>query len=82
MIQDIHGKSFKAHQIFVESIRFLRKSFLDILKLRDYNIPEDAVCFILTVPAIWSDAAKQFMKEAAIEVQKLAVHSALHTMCI
>lgn len=69
LIRDIHEKSFKAQQIFVESIRFLRKHFLDKFESRNYDILEDDVCFILTVPAIWSDAAKQFMKEAAIEAE-------------
>lgn len=67
LIQDIHGKSFRAQQIFVESIRFLREHFLKIIKLRDIKIHEDDICYTVTIPAIWSDAARQFMKEAAIE---------------
>lgn len=67
-IQDIHGKPFKARPIFVESIRFLRDHFLKLLEMRHYIIPEDDICYTLTVPAIWSDATRQFMKEAAIHV--------------
>jgi hypothetical protein len=33
----------------------------DVIDPRDIN-------WVLTVPAIWSDAAKQFMREAAVEV--------------
>ena len=33
----------------------------DVIRPCDIN-------WVLTVPAIWSDAAKQFMREAAVEV--------------
>lgn len=38
--------------------------------MRHYKIPEDDICYTVTVPAIWiwSDVAKQFMKKAAIQV--------------
>lgn len=68
LIEDIHGKSCRAQQIFAESIRFLREHFLKIIKLRDIKIREDDICYTVTLPAIWSDSAKQFMKEAAVEV--------------
>lgn len=67
-IQDIHGKPFTAQEIFTISIRFLREHFLNLLEMRNYKIPESDICYTVTVPAIWSDAAKQFMKEAAIQV--------------
>lgn len=66
-IHDIHGKPSSALQVFVESIKFLRKHFLEVLETRYCFTFEDDVCYTITVPAIWSDAAKQFMKEAAIE---------------
>lgn len=34
-------------------------------------IKEDDVDFVLTVPAIWGDAAKMFMREAAVKVSFL-----------
>ena len=35
---------------------------------RTRSIDESDIKFVLTVPAIWDDAAKQFMIEAAIKV--------------
>lgn len=34
-------------------------------------VNEDDIHWILTVPAIWADSAKQFMREAAYEVCKM-----------
>lgn len=32
------------------------------------NIEEKDIVWVITTPAIWSNAAKQFMREAAIKV--------------
>ena len=56
--------------VISECIKFLREHLMkqvhkklgqDVIKSCDIN-------WVLTVPAIWSDAAKQFMREAAVEV--------------
>ena len=67
-IQDIDGKSVNALRVFAECIQFLRGHFIDCLNARNLGITEKDICYVVTVPAIWSDAAKQFMKEAAIKV--------------
>ena len=62
------GKRFKAIDVFSMSIAELvddmvtagGKTVADKLDKDDFHI-------VLTVPAIWSDAAKQFMREAAIK---------------
>lgn len=77
-IQDIHGKHFKAQEVFTMSIRFLKEHFGKLVVSRNYDILEDDICYIVTVPAIWSDAAKQFMKEAAIKVCHFLLHFARH----
>ena len=38
-----------------------------VIKRTDAIKPSE-INWVLTVPAIWSDAAKQFMREAAVEV--------------
>jgi hypothetical protein len=35
---------------------------------RDLSIKPSEITWVLTVPAIWSDPAKQFMREAAVKV--------------
>nr|XP_022319099.1 heat shock 70 kDa protein 12B-like isoform X2 [Crassostrea virginica] len=68
-IKDIDGKCVNALRVFAHCIQFLRSHFLERLKERNFRseITEDKIRYIVTVPAIWSDAAKQLMKEAAIE---------------
>ena len=36
---------------------------------------EDNVTWVLTVPAIWDEPAKQFMEEAAEKVNKMCLYS-------
>lgn len=63
----MNGKSFPSERVFVEALKFLKseaqKYFkkLKIGKLKDHEIQ-----WILTVPAIWNDFAKNQMREWAI----------------
>lgn len=57
-----------AMKVFAESIRFLKNNFLETLELRIPSIPSHYISWVLTVPAIWTDKAKQFMRLAAVEV--------------
>jgi hypothetical protein len=68
MIADIHGKCASAQRIFAESIKFLRGHFVKVLRLRNMGVLEDNIFYVVTVPAIWSDAARQFTREAAVMV--------------
>ena len=66
MIEDEMGKSFRAIDVFSLSIAALAD---DMMKSSGSTVSgrvvKDDVHWVLTVPAIWSDAAKQFMREAA-----------------
>lgn len=57
--------------VFSYSIRYLKDHLLD--KLLTSNLGDkvtvDDIDFVLTVPAIWDDTAKMFMREAAIQVR-------------
>jgi molecular chaperone DnaK (HSP70) len=50
------------------SIRYLKDQFLGMARDQVTSITESDVQLVLTVPAIWNDAAKQFLREAAVEV--------------
>jgi hypothetical protein len=39
------------------------------IQLMDQNLEEKDIHWVLTVPAIWNDVAKQFMREAAENVR-------------
>lgn len=62
--------------VFAESIKFLKNHMMGVWAKRDLQkaFKTDEIQWVLTVPAIWSDAAKQFMRESAIKV----VHCLFH----
>ncbi|XP_022519365.2 beta-galactosidase-1-like protein isoform X3 [Astyanax mexicanus] len=64
-----NGKQMKAMKIFSESLRFMKDHALEIIGEHTSGVKYSAsdATWILTVPAIWSAAAKQFMREAATE---------------
>ncbi|CAG2224041.1 unnamed protein product [Mytilus edulis] len=67
-IKDITGKKMKAIKVFSASIRYLKEHLLDALHksfVRDSNISNTDIHWVLTVPAIWEMKAKQFMRDAA-----------------
>lgn len=71
-----NGKTLPALKVFSESIRYLKNHFEDLLRKTtirdDFQVYEsswiDVILWVLTVPAIWSDEAKQFMCDAAVQV--------------
>ncbi|XP_058719121.1 heat shock 70 kDa protein 12B-like [Poecile atricapillus] len=64
-----NGKTLPALTVFSESLRYLKKHALNTIKEASFQTvydPEE-ITWVLTVPAIWSAAAKQFMRLAAKE---------------
>lgn len=54
--------------LFADLLSFIRTEALDrLLKQTGSNITDDKICWVLTVPAIWDDAAKTFMRHAAVK---------------
>ena len=43
------------------------------LDKRDTGVQPNDIQWVLTVPAIWNDPAKQFMREAAQKVKKYLI---------
>nr|XP_022297405.1 heat shock 70 kDa protein 12A-like [Crassostrea virginica] len=66
-IEDETGKPLPALTVFSESLRYLKQSLLEEAKKQQTDIGIDDIKWILTVPAIWSDPAKAFMRKAAVE---------------
>ncbi|XP_060567544.1 heat shock 70 kDa protein 12A-like, partial [Ruditapes philippinarum] len=69
MIEDASGKKLKAKTVFALSMKYHKDDLIEISKKRiaDDGIRNSDIHWVLTVPAIWNDAAKQFMREAAEE---------------
>lgn len=66
-IKDTTGKPFSLRTVFRESIGFFKKHALNAITRQTTVLPSD-VFWVLTIPAIWSEPAKQFMRTAAEEV--------------
>nr|XP_022298993.1 heat shock 70 kDa protein 12A-like isoform X1 [Crassostrea virginica] len=66
-IEDETGKQLPALVVFSESIKYLKDSLLEEAKKQQTDIRVGDIKWILTVPAIWSDPAKTFMRRAAVE---------------
>ncbi|XP_053399657.1 heat shock 70 kDa protein 12A-like [Mercenaria mercenaria] len=69
MLEDASGKKLLAKTVFSLCIKYLKD---DLIKLSESRIAggglrDEDIHWVLTVPAIWNDAAKQFMREAAQE---------------
>lgn len=68
-MEDILKKKFPAFQVFSLSIKALKDHLETTLQNQGIDVKSDEIKWVLTVPAIWSDSAKQFMREAAIAVR-------------
>lgn len=58
----------RAITVFAHAIRYLKEHMLKTLDQRGAGIKARDINWVLTVPAIWDDPSKQFMREAAEEV--------------
>ena len=70
-IKAANGRLVKAKTVFAQSIRFLKEEAIKVICQRtgDEYFSANDIQWVLTVPAIWSPRAKQFMREAAYEVK-------------
>ncbi|KAK3099643.1 hypothetical protein FSP39_007426 [Pinctada imbricata] len=66
-LDDITGKSVDALTVFSMSIKYLKKHMLDQLQNELSGILEKDLHYILTVPAIWDERSKLFMRKAAVQ---------------
>ena len=57
--------------VFSGAIKYLKESFLKNIETQNNqnDITVDEVRWVLTVPALWHNSSKQFMREAAEKVK-------------
>lgn len=67
-LKDISGKSLPAIDVFAMSIQYLRDHLVQTLNERGTLADLSQIMFVLTVPAIWIESAKLFMRKAAVKV--------------
>jgi len=67
-LADESGRELPALTVFSRSIEALKTHLYEILANRSIRVEPTDIKWVLTVPAIWDDAAKEFMREAAEQV--------------
>ena len=67
-LKDITGKQTPAIDVFGLAIKALVDHLLKMLEKQGTGVEMKEILWVLTVPAIWSDSAKQFMRKSAERV--------------
>lgn len=67
-IKDQNDEQFKAFDIFAFAIKYLKEQAVGQLLKSLTNVKTKDIHYVLTVPAIWDDKAKIFMRKAAEKV--------------
>ncbi|CAC5416129.1 unnamed protein product [Mytilus coruscus] len=64
MLESENGCLMPAMKVFSESIKYLKTHLENHIKSKTLCIKPHEIDWVLTIPAIWTDPAKQFMREA------------------
>ncbi|XP_078325401.1 heat shock 70 kDa protein 12A-like [Crassostrea virginica] len=68
LLEDDKGKKMEAMKVCSAAIGYLKNHLLSTCKKQLTDIEDSDIKWVLTVPAIWTDPSKQFMREAAEKV--------------
>ena len=76
MLTDVLGRELPAVTVFSKAISYIMDQAVSALCKRDslFDIKTITIQWVVTVPAIWSDVSKQFMRFAATEVIFNIIH--------
>ena len=70
LLEARNGKRLRALDIFSKALEYLKTKALErIHEQSGVEYTAEEVRWVVTVPAIWKQSAKQFMREAAYQVQ-------------
>ena len=71
MLVEAEGKEMRAIDVFTAAIKYMKKYLLEVMEKRgSTELTENKIAWIITVPAIWDNGAKQFMRQAAQYVSR------------
>lgn len=70
VLEDIRGNALPAVEVFSLSIQALQLHMRKLIEAKNVTL-DDKTKWVLTVPAIWTDTAKLFMRKAAEMVPNL-----------
>ena len=71
-IKATNGKELPAVDVFAKSLEYIK--VITLAKFEGFENPARKILWIITVPAIWSLAAKQIMKEASCRVRIICMY--------
>ncbi|KAK3588035.1 hypothetical protein CHS0354_012081 [Potamilus streckersoni] len=66
-LMDDQGHQMPAMKVFSEAIKYLKSHLLESVHEKVLGVKDTDIHWVITVPAIWDDGAKQFMREAGKE---------------
>lgn len=67
--------------VFAHSLCYFKERFIqEIQDQSTTGVVDTAIRWVITVPAIWSPSAKQFVRLAAFEVCRIVSH--MHTLIV
>ncbi|KAM6137172.1 LOW QUALITY PROTEIN: heat shock 70 kDa protein 12B-like [Pterocles gutturalis] len=69
-----NGKTLPALKVFSESLRYLKEHALNTIQEASFQTvcDQEEITWVITVPAIWTAAARQFMRLAAKEAELIS----------
>lgn len=79
VLEDTQGKPVNAVEVFSLSIKALVDHFMKCVKKQGTGLKIQEIQWVLTIPAIWTDAAKQFMRKCAEKVYSLRILQTVYT---
>lgn len=84
-LEATNGRRVRATVVFSHSLRFFRDTCLKELTdmaIADHPITAADIQWVITVPAIWRQSAKQFMRYAANEVHHILQAHYCYCYCL
>ena len=69
LLKDMNGKTMKAYLVYALCIEHMKDKIMERLTSAIHNLQDEDVHWVLTVPAIWNEQARQFMIKAAETVR-------------
>ncbi|VDI34561.1 Hypothetical predicted protein, partial [Mytilus galloprovincialis] len=65
VLEDVRGQPLPAIDVFSLSIKALKDNLKSTVEIKNIELNDKKTKWVLTVPAIWTDTAKQFMRKSA-----------------
>lgn len=65
--KSVDGREMSLMKVIAQTLRYISQRALDKLKEQVGKVVQSKIRWVLTVPALWSEEHKLFMRKAAVE---------------